>query len=45
MHAWVRLANERPDGPSWSPYLAVCMFLVAAIVMGALFVRSRRRSR
>ncbi|GHB73021.1 hypothetical protein GCM10010331_71210 [Streptomyces xanthochromogenes] len=37
------LATDRPDGPSWSPYLAIGLFTVAAVVAGLLYTRSRRK--
>jgi hypothetical protein len=40
----LRLADG-PDGPSWSPYLMIGIFIVAAIIMVSLYTRSRRRGR
>ncbi len=35
--------DRRPDGPSWSPYLAVAIWLCIAIILGVQFYRRRRQ--
>jgi hypothetical protein len=42
MHAIISLANDRPDGPSWSPYLAIGLFIAAAIFVGVMYAKRRR---
>ncbi|WP_272920805.1 MULTISPECIES: hypothetical protein [Streptomyces] len=42
MHALISLANDRPDGPSWSPYLAIGMFVAAGIFVGIMYAKRRR---
>lgn len=41
MQELLLLANERPDGPSWSPYLIIGLFIAAAIAIGILYSRHR----
>lgn len=36
-------AGNRPDGPSWSPYLAVGLFLVFGAIIAFLYVRDRAK--
>ncbi|GGY45495.1 LPXTG cell wall anchor domain-containing protein [Streptomyces djakartensis] len=33
----------KPKGPSWSPFLAIGMVVLFAIIIGLLLVRRRRR--
>ncbi|MFF9396149.1 RHS repeat-associated core domain-containing protein [Streptomyces griseoluteus] len=42
MTAFFRLANSRPDGPSWSPYLMIGIFVVVAVVMATKYVKDKR---
>lgn len=35
-------AARRPDGPSWSPYLAVGLFLLVTTFVGIMYGRKRR---
>jgi hypothetical protein len=42
MLALIQVANDRPDGPSWSPYLAIGMFLAAVIFIGIMYAKRRR---
>jgi len=42
MLALISLANNRPDGPSWSPYLAIGLFIAAAIFVGIMYTKRRR---
>lgn len=36
-------AGNRPDGPSWSPYLAVGIFIVFGIIIALLYLRNRAK--
>lgn len=36
-------AGNRPDGPSWSPYLAVGAVIVFGAIMAFLYMRSRAK--
>ncbi|MER7487622.1 hypothetical protein ABTY20_17255 [Streptomyces sp. NPDC126497] len=38
----IHLANDRPDGPSWSPYLAIGMFVAAMVFVGVMYAKRRR---
>ncbi|AIS02311.1 hypothetical protein [Streptomyces glaucescens] len=42
MLALFEVANDRPDGPSWSPYLAIGMFIIAMIFVGIMYAKRRR---
>ena len=42
MLALVEVADDRPDGPSWSPYLAIGMFIFAMIFVGIMYAKRRR---
>ncbi len=37
--------DSRPDGPSWSPYLALGIWLCIAIILGTRFYRRRRQGK
>lgn len=44
MVTMITLAQDnRPDGPSWSPYLAIGLFVLFAIIIGLLLLRKRRQ--
>ncbi|MET7382349.1 hypothetical protein ABZT08_26655 [Streptomyces sp. NPDC005526] len=45
MQRLLQLANDRPQGPSWSPYLAVGMCVLFGLVALGLYTRDRRRRR
>ncbi|MFF8473987.1 hypothetical protein [Streptomyces sp. NPDC015414] len=45
MHRLLQLADNRPDGPSWSPYLAIGLWLLFGLVALGLYTRDRRRRR
>ncbi len=36
-------AGNRPDGPSWSPYLTIGAFIVFGTVIAFLYVRKRAK--
>ncbi|MBK3558056.1 hypothetical protein JHN55_16255 [Streptomyces sp. MBT56] len=36
-------AGNRPDGPSWSPYLAIGLFIVFGIIIAFLYMRKRAK--
>lgn len=36
-------SGNRPDGPSWSPYLAVGLFIVFGIIIALLYLRNRAK--
>ncbi|MFD4001609.1 hypothetical protein [Streptomyces rubiginosohelvolus] len=36
-------AGNRPDGPSWSPYLAIGLFIVFGIIIAFLYLRKRAK--
>ncbi|MEU7471794.1 hypothetical protein AB0A94_25280 [Streptomyces sp. NPDC044984] len=42
MLALIHVANDRPDGPSWSPYLAIGLFVAAMIFVGVMYAKRRR---
>lgn len=33
----------KPEGPSWSPFLAIGMVVIFAVIIGFLLLRRRRR--
>ncbi|MFJ4714028.1 hypothetical protein [Streptomyces sp. NPDC088785] len=43
MNAVLPLADGRADGPSWSPYLAIGLFLLFAVILGIRLMKKRRR--
>ncbi|WP_274535327.1 hypothetical protein [Streptomyces sp. CB00455] len=42
MNDLLHLATNRPDGPSWSPYLAIGAFLLVMIFVGVMYAKKRR---
>ncbi len=42
METFTRLANSRPDGPSWSPYLMIGIFTVVAIIMATRYIKDKK---
>ncbi len=35
--------DKRPDGPSWSPYLAIGLFIACGIIAVSLYLRNKRK--
>ncbi|MGC0377044.1 hypothetical protein [Streptomyces sp. SAI-229] len=42
MLALIQVAGDRSDGPSWSPYLAIGLFVAAMIFVGVMYAKRRR---